>query len=276
MIHHDSWCLQMPTKQAKNLALFSHSAPQANGLPSAGRPFWAAETGRMRLLRQSSSGRGRELPTTQIVTIKPQNENSMEIPLKNPMFFVVVFLNICPFYKRSERVVWGFGTTVVRQSILGVGHMTWPNSKVSEFMTSHYSLFQINRTNCHGMYKHTSSIIFTHLHVIHATFETCRHLHIKHVIGYLHWRCSKLTVPCFKQQTHGSIWLHIGWSASYIATSTIFPTNVACRSCLRTTHLQWRMSWYVRLLGIVAMQNIYTKWRPNKPKKLPIVQVGFQ
>lgn len=95
-VHDTSWfmMLQMLTLQAKNLALFfSLLAPtlhRKNGLPGAGRPFWATETGRMRLLRQSSSGRRRELPTTQIVTIKPQMKIHW-IPFKIPCYVFVFF-----------------------------------------------------------------------------------------------------------------------------------------------------------------------------------------
>lgn len=84
MMHHDSWCykcLLYRQRIGTFLSLLAPTLHRKNGLPGAGRPFWAAETGRMRLLRQSSSGRRRELPTTQIVTIKPQ----MKIHW-NPMF----------------------------------------------------------------------------------------------------------------------------------------------------------------------------------------------
>ena len=76
MVHDGSWwykCLLSWQRICTFIKpLISNSAPPQNDLPGAGRAFWAAETGRIRLLRQSSSGRRRELPTTQIVTIKPQ------------------------------------------------------------------------------------------------------------------------------------------------------------------------------------------------------------
>ena len=94
-----TWCIMIHDathaySTGKELALFfSLLAPtphRKNGLPGAGRAFWAAETGRMRLLRQSSSGRRRELPTTQIVTIKPQMKIHW-IPFKIPWFCCFVF-----------------------------------------------------------------------------------------------------------------------------------------------------------------------------------------
>ena len=118
MIHDATNAYSTGKEFALFFSLLAPTLHRKNGLPGAGRPFWAAETGRMRLLRQSSSGRRRELPTTQIVTIKPQMK-SIEIHLKS---HVVFFSITCPIKKVGKGGL-GFGTTVVRQ--LYVALATW-------------------------------------------------------------------------------------------------------------------------------------------------------
>lgn len=100
MIHDATNAYSTGKEFALFFSLLAPTLHRKNGLPGAGRPFWAAETGRMRLLRQSSSGRRRELPTTQIVTIKPQ----MKIPLKSHGF-VVFFKHMSII--RGWRAAWG-------------------------------------------------------------------------------------------------------------------------------------------------------------------------